>query len=249
MNTILESLYHRKSCRVFTDEAVSADLKQELIRAAMQSPTAGNMHLYSIIDITDQHIKDQLAESCDHQAFIAKAPLVFVFCADYHRAWQGMKTFIDQETRKPEIGDMFLAMSDALICAQNMVVAAQGLGLGSCYIGDILENYEFHKDLLKLPQAVWPIGMLVLGYPTQHQLERQKPKRFEPSFVVHSNAYQALGTKDQQTQIDELFKDHPKPISALNYYDDLYHRKYTADFTHEMNRSVSVMIETLLSTK
>lgn len=71
MNTILESLYQRKSCRVFTDEPVSVELKQELICAAMQAPTAGNMHLYSIIDITDQALKDQLAESCDHQAFIA----------------------------------------------------------------------------------------------------------------------------------------------------------------------------------
>ena len=247
MNTILESLYQRKSCRVFTDEPVSESLKQELICAAMQAPTAGNMHLYSIIDITDQAIKDQLAESCDHQAFIAKAPLVFVFCADYHRAWLGMKTFIDPNTRKPESGDMFLAMSDALICAQNMVVAAQGLELGSCYIGDILENYEYHRDLLKLPEAVWPIGMLVLGYPTQHQLDRQKPKRFEPDFVVHQNTYQSLDADEHQSHINLHFKDHPKPITAKEYYHDLYYRKYTADFTHEMNRSVQVMLESLLN--
>ena len=245
MNAILESLYQRKSCRVFTDEPVSVELKQELICAAMQAPTAGNMHLYSIIDITDQVIKDQLAESCDHQAFIAKAPLVFVFCADYHRAWLGMKTFIDPNTRKPESGDMFLAMSDALICAQNMVVAAQGLGLGSCYIGDILENYEFHRDLLKLPEAVWPIGMLVLGYPTQHQLDRKKPKRFGPDLVVHTNAYTSLSTEDHQAYIQDHLKNQPNSLNELNYYDDFYHRKYTADFTHEMNRSVKVMLESL----
>ena len=246
MNTILESLYQRKSCRVFTDEPVSVELKQELICAAMQAPTAGNMHLYSIIDITDQVIKDQLAESCDHQAFIAKAPLVFVFCADYHRAWLGMKTFVAPNTRKPEAGDMFLAMSDALICAQNMVVAAQGLGLGSCYIGDILENYEYHRDLLKLPEAVWPIGMLVLGYPTQHQLDRKKPKRFEPDFVVHTNAYTFLSTEDHQAYIQDHLKEQAYSLNELNYYDDLYHRKYTADFTHEMNRSVKIMLESLL---
>ena len=245
MNAILESLYQRKSCRVFTDEPVSVELKQELILAAMQAPTAGNMHLYSIIDITDQVIKDQLAESCDHQAFIAKAPLVFVFCADYHRAWLGMKTFIDPNTRKPEAGDMFLAMSDALICAHNMVVAAQGLGLGSCYIGDILENYEYHRNLLKLPQAVWPIGMLVLGYPTQHQLDRKKPKRFKPDFVLHSNAYTSLSTEDHQSYIQDHLKEQPNSLNELNYYHDLYHRKYTADFTYEMNRSVKVMLESL----
>ena len=246
MNTILANLYHRKSCRVFTDEPVTDALKQALIRAAMQAPSAGNMHLYSIIDVTDQAVKDQLAVSCDHQAFIAKAPLVFVFCADYHRAWQGMKTYIDQDARKPEAGDMFLAMSDALICAQNMVVAAQSQGLGSCYIGDILENYEFHRELLKLPEAVWPIGMLVLGFPTQHQLDRQKPNRFEPDFVVHENAYKVLSADDQQSHILNLLRDHPKPITVKDYYDDLYHRKYSADFTQEMNRSVKMMWESLL---
>lgn len=245
MNKILESLYQRKSCRVFTDEPVLDASKQELINAAMQAPTAGNMHLYSIIDITDQAIKDQLAESCDHQAFIAKAPLVFVFCADYHRAWTGMQTFIAKEARIPEVGDMVLSMSDALICAQNMVVAAQVLGLGSCYIGDILENYEFHKDLLKLPTAVWPVCMLVLGYPTQHQLDRIKPKRFESDFVVHSNHYQPLDTLHHQAHIHNHLKDHSKALSELDYYKDLYERKYTSDFTNEMNRSVKVMLDSL----
>ena len=140
---------------------------------------------------------------------------------------------------------MFLAMSDALICAQNMVVAAQGLGLGSCYIGDILENYEYHRDLLKLPEAVWPIGMLVLGYPTKHQLDRKKPKRFELDFVVHTNAYTSLSTEDHQAYIQDHLKDQPNSLNELNYYDDLYHRKYTADFTHEMNRSVKVMLKSL----
>ena len=196
MNTILESLYQRKSCRVFTDGPVSDEIKQELILAAMQAPSAGNMHLYSIIDITDQAIKDQLAVSCDHQAFIAKASLVYVICADYHRAWMGMQTFITKEARLPKEGDMVLAMSDALICAQNMVVAAQALGLGSCYIGDILENYEFHKDLLKLPTAVWPVCMLVLGYPTQHQLDRIKPKRLDSKYVMYTITYLLINAEE-----------------------------------------------------
>lgn len=79
---------------------------------------------------------------------------------------------------------MFLAMSDALICAQNIVVAAESFGLGSYYIGDILVNYECHRDLLKLPFEIWPIGMLVIGYPTEQQKERPKPKRFDTKFVL-----------------------------------------------------------------
>ena len=169
----------------------------------------------------------------------------YVICADYHRAWMGMRTFITKEARLPEVGDMILAMSDALICAQNMVVAAQALGLGSCYIGDILENYEFHKDLLKLPTAVWPICMLVLGYPTQHQLDRVKPKRFDPKFVMHTNTYQVINADEHQVFVRSHLKDSQRMQTEYDYYKDLYERKYSAEFTIEMNRSVKVMLDSL----
>jgi FMN reductase (NADPH)/FMN reductase [NAD(P)H] len=245
MNSILESLYHRKSTRVFTKDEVTLDVKKQLIEAAMQAPSAGNMHLYSIIDIQDESIKRLLADSCDHQAFIAEAPLVFIFCADYHRAWQGMRYFIDKDARKPDVGDMFLAMSDALICAQNMVVAAESFGLGSCYIGDILENYEYHRELLKLPDAVWPICMLVIGYPTTQQKERPKPKRFNPEFVMHTNSYHSFDSFKHQKHILSYFLNHPKGLNEKDYYSDLYKRKYTSDFTDEMNRSVKIMLDSL----
>ena len=60
-----------------------------------------------------------------------------------------------------------MAIQDAMIAAQNAVVAAESFGLGSCYIGDILENVEEHKRLFHLDDYVIPITMLVMGYPTK----------------------------------------------------------------------------------
>lgn len=245
MNQIIESLYHRKSTRVFTDKLVTESIKTQIIEAAMQAPTAGNMHLYSIIDIQDPEIKMLLSESCDHQPFIAQAPLVFVFCADYYRAWSGMHDYITDNVRQPEVGDLLLAMSDALICAQNMVVAAESLGLGSCYIGDIIENFEYHRELLKLPNAVWPICMLVIGYPTPQQIDRPKPIRFPKEFVLHINQYEMLNSSNHQDFIRNQFNQQTKKITEIEYYSDLYHRKYTANFTSEMNRSAKAMIDSL----
>lgn len=249
MNQIIESLYHRKSTRVFTEEPVTEAIKTQIIEAAMQAPTAGNMHLYSVIDIQDPEIKKLLSESCDHQPFIAQAPIVFVFCADYFRAWSGMHDFITDNVRRPEVGDLLLAMSDAIICAQNMVVAAESLGLGSCYIGDIIENFEYHRDLLKLPNAVWPICMLVIGYPTPQQIDRPKPIRFPKEFVLHTNQYEILDSTLHQEFICNQFINQAKKITEIDYYSDLYHRKYTANFTSEMNRSAKEMIESLNQTK
>mgnify|MGYP002225984529 CR=1 FL=1 len=58
-----------------------------------------------------------------------------------------------------------LAVTDTAIAAQNAVVAAESFGIGSCYIGDIMENYEKQRRLLNLPDYVFPAVMLVFGWP------------------------------------------------------------------------------------
>ena len=82
MNEIIASLYRRKSVRVFTGEPVSGEIKEAVLAAAAQAPTAGCQQLYTVLDITDQALKDRLAVTCDDQPFIAKAPVVLIFCAD-----------------------------------------------------------------------------------------------------------------------------------------------------------------------
>lgn len=82
MNEIIESLLSRRSVRVFEERAVPAAEKEAILLAAVNAPTAGCQQLYTILDVTDPELKARLAESCDHQPFIAKAPLVLVFCAD-----------------------------------------------------------------------------------------------------------------------------------------------------------------------
>ena len=71
-----------------------------------------------------------------------------------------------------------LACCDALIAAQTTVLAAESLGIGSCYIGDIMENYEIHRDLLQLPKYVFPIALLCLGRPARELSERSRSSRF-----------------------------------------------------------------------
>ena len=133
MNEVIEQLHARKSVRVFTDEPVTSEEEREILEAACQAPTAGNQQLYSIIVVRDGRKKAALAESCDHQPFIAKAPLVLAFCADVRRWYRGF-TAAGTDPREPGVGDFLLAMEDTMIAAQNAVVAAESLGIGSCYM-------------------------------------------------------------------------------------------------------------------
>ena len=190
MNNIIELLHTRKSVRVYEERSIPAEEKRAILDAALQAPTAGNRSLFTILDITDPNLKQRLSVTCDNQPFIATAPMVLIFCADYRRWYDA---FCDgcEQVRKPDVGDFMLATADALIAAQNAVVAAESLGIGSCYIGDITENYEIHKELLNLPQYVAPAAMLCLGYPTEQQKNRRKPTRFATEDLVYENGYQA----------------------------------------------------------
>lgn len=233
MNEIIESLYRRRSVRAFEDRPVPEEVKRAVLDAAVQAPTAGCQQLYTILDITDQDLKNALSETCDHQPFIAKAPVVLIFCADC-RKWYSAYVEAGCSPRLPGPGDLMLAVCDAVIAAQNGVVAAESLGLGSCYIGDIMERREDHRRLLGLPDWVFPAAMLVMGYPTRQQRERPKPERFQQRFIVHENAYRAL----DGAELREMFRERTEGRSFEDFLRAFCARKYDSDFSREMSRSV-----------
>ena len=240
MNEVIKQLHDRKSVRVYEDRPIAPEVKQTILEAAIQAPTAGNMALYTILDITDQEMKNKLAVSCDNQPFIATAPMVLIFCADYRR-WYDVFCEYVAEVRKPDMGDLFLAQADTLIAAQDAVVAAHSFGLGSCYIGDITENYEYHRELLNLPRYVVPTAMLCIGYPTAQQLSRPKPPRHAVEDMVHENGYSpeksaqmARMLKLQQGKEGEAFTDW------LNRF---CNRKWNSEFSREMSRSCTEMVK------
>ena len=240
MNEVLKQLYARKSVRAFTEQEISMEDRQAILTAAAMAPTAGNQQLYTIIDVTDEALKAELVKSCDDQPFIAQAPMVLIFCADYRR-WYDVFCRYVEDVRKPDMGDLFLAEADALIAAQNAVVAAQSLGLGSCYIGDITENYEYHKRLLKLPKYVVPAAMLCFGYPTLQQRNRPKPPRYPVEALVHENGYDA----EKSGKMGEMLSlQQKKSGEALeDYIRRFCQRKWNSDFSREMSRSCTEMVQ------
>lgn len=238
MNQVIQQLKDRKSVRVFTDRPITAEEQAAILEAAVNAPTAGNQQLYTIIKVTDPALKAQLAETCDHQPFIATAPLVLIFCADC-RKWYNAFLEYGCEPRNPGAGDLLLAVSDTNIAAQNAVVAAHSLGIGSCYIGDIMENAEKHREMLSLPAYVFPAAMLVMGYPTDQQLSRQKPERTQMHHIVHENRYRDM----DKAELGEMFSSNAGSRPFAEWIDAFCKRKYNSDFSREMTRSVEVYLE------
>ena len=238
MNEIMKSLYDRKSVRVFENQEVDKEIKEEILLAAMQAPSAGCQQLYTIIDVTDEKLKEDLSKCCDNQPFIATSPMVLVFCADCKK-WYDAYLAAGCKPRKPGTGDFLLAINDTLIAAQNAVVAAQSLGIGSCYIGDIMENYETQQKLLKLPKYVFPAALLVFGYPTKQQSERAKPERCALKHIVHENAYRLM----DDDELKEMFTFKHPNLSFEKWCTAFCNRKYNSDFSIEMTRSVEEFLK------
>ena len=243
MNQTLDLINARTSTRTYSADPITDAEREAVLHAALRAPTAGAMMLYSIIQIEDQAIKDRLAETCDDQPFIAKAPWVLVFVADMQR-W--MDLFAASDVRSlpgvehrdaPGLGDLMMACCDAVIAAQNAVVAAESLGIGSCYIGDILEQAETHAELLDLPRHTLPVAMLCLGRP----LSQRPPTPHCVSHVVHTDRYHRLSPHELEglsAELAEMYAPHGFKPGIANYPQAIYQRKFACEFMAEMNRSV-----------
>ena len=244
MNQIIESLYNRKSVRAYTDQIISEEAVQIILTAAAQAPTPGNQQLYTILRITDPELKHRLSISCDNQPFIEKAKLVLVFCADCLK-WYNAYIEAGSAPRSPDVGDLMLAVSDANIAAQNAVTAAESMGIGSCYIGDIMENIETQQEILSLPKYVFPAVMVVFGYPTDQQKARKKPDRFDLKYIVNENSYHELNGEE----LREMFTARVGTHSYEDWITAFCERKYNSDFSREMSRSVRKVLDSFSENK
>jgi len=126
MNPVNETILKRKSIRAYEKRAVATEVRAELLHATYAAPTAGNLMLYSIINV-DSTSRNKLVKSCDNQPFIAHAPLVWLFLADFQRWFDyfvacGVEQLCGLQNtrmRRPQEGDLFLACCDAIIARRR----------------------------------------------------------------------------------------------------------------------------------
>jgi len=243
MNATLQLINARTSTRTFSAQEITGAERETILHAALRAPTAGAMMLYSIIQIEDQALKDRLAVTCDDQPFIARAPWVLIFAADMQR-WMDLFSASDvgslpgvPHLEAPGLGDLMMACSDALIAAQTAVIAAESIGIGSCYIGDILEQAETHAELLGLPNHTLPVAMLCFGHPRAVR----PPTPHCTSHVVHTDRYHRLTADELEglsAELAAMYAPHGLKPGFANYPQSIYERKFACEFMAEMNRSV-----------
>ncbi|WP_028856518.1 nitroreductase family protein [Psychrilyobacter atlanticus] len=241
MNETLKTINNRVSLRWYDKKKISSEHMDKIIESAISAPTAGNMVMYSIIHIQNKETMEKLAISCDDQPFIKAASDILIFVADFKK-WNDYfkdEGMYKEGNRKIGKAEMILAFEDAMIASENAVIAGESLNIGSCYIGDILENCEYHKELLNLPEYTIPIGMLTFGYYPE-DYKRIKRKRFDKEFVVFKEKYKELDKEEIKTmfKLKEDEFNSKESNKGKRFVEAFYNRKTNSDFMENFETSI-----------
>ncbi len=187
VNPLYDLIDQRATCRAFRSDPIPEEVLARVLAAGCKSPSAGGFQTLSIVKVTDPEKRRELARLCRGQQLIAAAPVSLVLCVDYHRMAQVLESEPAPFQETDQFENLVMSVETVAICAQTMVLAAQAEGLGSCYIGNVLNRMAEVGALLELPRLVLPVLMLTLGWPKS---PRKQPPKYAPALLVHENTYQ-----------------------------------------------------------
>lgn len=163
MNNTIEMLLNHKSIRKYKDKPISEEMIDNIISCAQMAPTSSHFQAYTIIEVKDKKKREFLAEEAGGQDWVIKAPLVLLFCGDLHRGkvhYEDINPKVFKNTEQYTIGTI-----DAALAGMKALIAAQALGLGGVFVGGIRNDVESVSKEFKLPELVYPLFALCIGYP------------------------------------------------------------------------------------
>lgn len=189
---------NRVSIRTYREESIPAQELESIIKAAMRAPTCGNMQLYSVIVTQDKDRKEELAKLHFNQPAAATANVILTICADFNLFTRWCR-LSDADAHYDDFHSFIMAMTDAVIFAQQIVTVAENRGLGSCYLGTVNYTAKEIANFLELPEKVVPVASVSLGYPTNIPLPTD---RLPVEAIIHQETYR----KDSDERVKEFFQ-------------------------------------------
>ncbi|PTL37764.1 oxygen-insensitive NADPH nitroreductase [Alkalicoccus saliphilus] len=204
MNETIEILLNHRSIRKFKEKPLKDEQIFQLVEAAQMASTSSYIQAYSIIGIKDPEKKAKLAKIAGDQSYVANNGHFFVFCADFHRhEAAGELEGVDVSEAIESMEKLVVGITDASIAAQNCAVAAESMGLGICYIGGLRNDIQATADLLELPEHVFPLFGMCVGYPeAAPSIKPRLPKEgvyFEDSYPSDDKHFEQLNKYNDTT--------------------------------------------------
>ncbi len=195
-NAVVKTLLDHRSIRKYTNEEPSDEVAKTIVRAGQQAPFA--CQIYSIL----------LSRKRKRNPW--NAPLLFTICVDPCK----FELVMSQRKWTRVMNDLtllFYGIQDAAYMAENMVVAGRSLGLGSCFLGSAMYRADKIAEEYHLPQRVFPLVQLTMGYPAEDPPSRP---RYPLEFVLFEDKYPELDKK----MVSKAMKQMDEGYLAQDYY-------------------------------
>jgi nitroreductase len=187
-NQVIDQMLQRKSIRKYAEQMPSDEVIETIVRAGQQAPFA--YQLGSLL------MRRDVKKNPFH------APILFIVCVDAHR-FERIMAQRGWEIASNDLSLMVIGIQDAALMAENMVMAAESLGLGSCFLGAIPYQSKQIVEEFKLPPRVFPLVGLTMGYPAESPPPRP---RYPLNFTLFENQYpdfDGQATQDAMDIMDE----------------------------------------------
>ena len=207
-DTIALMLNHR-SVRGYRPDALPEGTLQTLLAAAQSAATSSNLQCWSVVAVRDPAKKAELARLAGNQKHIDQCPLFLVWLADPSRNAR-LADAANTTLAGLEFFESFLVSAiDAALAAQNAVLAAQSLGMGTVYIGALRNRPDEVAALLDLPPGCAAVFGLCVGYPAAGAEGEVKPRLPQP-VVCHEERYDAANEPALRAGYDQRMADFSK---------------------------------------
>jgi FMN reductase (NADPH) len=184
MNETIRQMRAHRSIRRYRDEPVPEGAVIEAVRAGQAASTSSAVQAYSVIRVRDEGVRAQLAELAGPQEKVARCGAFFVVLADSRRhrllCERAGRAYADT------FENFLVPVVDASLFAQNMTLAFESMGYGTCYIGGMRNDLPRVRDLLCVPRGVYPLFGLCVGVPDESPAPRP---RLDPGAVLFEDAY------------------------------------------------------------
>lgn len=201
MNDTISLLMKHRSIRSYKSDPVTEEQLEAIIAAGQMASSSSNVQAYSVIAVTDPERKSKLSALAGNQPYIEQCPVFLIWCADMYRLENAVQQHMPEAESYGDAAENFIvATVDVTLAAQNATVAAESLGLGVVYIGGIRNHIEEVSDFLNLPDHVYPVYGMCLGYPNQEPGIRP---RLPQKAVLHRESYQADTTLEAMKEYDD----------------------------------------------
>ena len=198
-NPVIDAIMRRKSIRRYTEQKPTNEILQTIVKAGQQAPFAAQ--LGSLL----------LKRDAAKNPF--KAPLLFTICVDVHRM-EAVMAARGWRRCMSDVGILLLGIQDAAYMAENMVLAAESLGLGSCYLGAAPMYADRIVKEYDLPAKVFPLVQLTMGYPAENQPPRP---RYPMAFTLFEDRYPRFSPD----QVAEAMAEMDEGYLSQDYYQNL----------------------------